>query len=46
VELAAPVAIAAVREAQRPPVELVRFVLFGDDHYRAFERALSAVSRD
>ena len=46
VELAAPVAIAAVREAQRPPVELVRFVLFGDDHYRAFERALGAVSRD
>jgi O-acetyl-ADP-ribose deacetylase (regulator of RNase III) len=42
VELAAPVAIAAVREAQRPPVELVRFVLFGEDHYRAFERALAA----
>jgi O-acetyl-ADP-ribose deacetylase (regulator of RNase III) len=42
VELAAPVAIGAVREALRPPVELVRFVLFGDEHYRAFERALNA----
>lgn len=39
-ELAAPVAIAAVREARRDPVELVRFVLFGDEHFRAFERAL------
>jgi O-acetyl-ADP-ribose deacetylase (regulator of RNase III) len=42
VELAAPIAIAAVRESQRPPVELVCFVLFGDDHYRVFERALGA----
>jgi O-acetyl-ADP-ribose deacetylase (regulator of RNase III) len=44
VELAAPVAIGAAREAMRPPVELVRFVLFGDEHYRAFERALEATS--
>jgi O-acetyl-ADP-ribose deacetylase (regulator of RNase III) len=42
VELAAPVAIRAVRESVRAPVELVRFVLFGDEHYRAFERALAA----
>jgi O-acetyl-ADP-ribose deacetylase (regulator of RNase III) len=41
VELAAPVAIAAVREAIAPPVELVRFVLFGEEHLRAFERALA-----
>src|ERR671936_1580799 len=41
VELAAPVAVAAVRDSLRPPVELVRFVLFSDDHYRAFERALN-----
>ena len=34
VELAAPVAVAAVREAQRPPVELVRFVLFSQGHSR------------
>ena len=40
VELAAPVAVAAAREAQRPPVELVRFVLFSQDHLDAFERAL------
>jgi O-acetyl-ADP-ribose deacetylase (regulator of RNase III) len=33
VDLAAPVAVAAVREALRPPVELVRFVLFSDDHF-------------
>jgi len=42
VELAAPVAAAAVREALRPPVELVRFVLFGDEAFEAFERALRA----
>ena len=42
VERAAPVAIAAVREALRAPVEVVRFVLFGDEHHRAFERALEA----
>ena len=41
VERAAPVAVAAVREALRPPVELVRFVLFGRDHLEAFERALT-----
>jgi O-acetyl-ADP-ribose deacetylase len=40
VEEAAPVAVAAVREALRPPIELVRFVLFSDDHLAAFERAL------
>src|ERR671936_771107 len=32
VELAAPVAVAAVREAQHEPVDLVRFVLFSDEH--------------
>jgi O-acetyl-ADP-ribose deacetylase len=42
VELAAPVAVAAVREALRPPVELVRFVLFSDGHLDAFERAVEA----
>ena len=41
VELAAPIAIAAAREAQRPPVELVRFVLFSQDHLEAFEHALA-----
>src|SRR5207249_2197951 len=40
VELAAPVAIATVREAQRSPVELVRFVLFSQEHLDVFERAL------
>jgi O-acetyl-ADP-ribose deacetylase len=40
VDLAAPVAVAAAREAQRSPVELVRFVLFSQDHLDAFERAL------
>jgi O-acetyl-ADP-ribose deacetylase len=40
VELAAPVAVAAVREAAAPPLELVRFVLFSDGHLAAFERAL------
>jgi O-acetyl-ADP-ribose deacetylase len=40
VELAARVAIATVREAIAPPVELVRFVLFGEEQLRAFERAL------
>jgi O-acetyl-ADP-ribose deacetylase (regulator of RNase III) len=38
-EEAAPVAVEAVRAAGTE-VELVRFVLFGDDAYRAFERAL------
>src|ERR671928_1356478 len=37
VELAAPVAVAAVREALEEPVELVRFVLFSDEHLAAFE---------
>jgi O-acetyl-ADP-ribose deacetylase len=41
VELAAPIAIAAAREAHRPPVELVRFVLFSEDHLEAFQRALT-----
>jgi O-acetyl-ADP-ribose deacetylase (regulator of RNase III) len=36
--LAAPVALAAVRGHD---LELVRFVLFGDDTYAAFERALA-----
>jgi O-acetyl-ADP-ribose deacetylase len=42
-ELAAPVAVAAVREAleRNPQVELVRFVLFSDELLRAFEAALS-----
>ena len=40
VELAAPVAVAAVREALHSPVELVRFVLFGDESLAAFTRAL------
>ena len=40
VELAARVAIAAVREAFAPPVELVRFVLFSEGHLDAFRRAL------
>lgn len=41
VERAAPVAVAAVREALRPPVELVRFVLFSDDHFAALARAVA-----
>jgi O-acetyl-ADP-ribose deacetylase len=41
VDLAAPVAVAAAREAQRPPVELVRFVLFSQGHLKAFEHALA-----
>lgn len=40
VELAAPVAVAAVREAGRAPLELVRFVLFSEGHLAAFEQAL------
>jgi O-acetyl-ADP-ribose deacetylase (regulator of RNase III) len=43
VELAASVAVKAVREAAVPPIELVRFVLFSDGHLDAFERALAAV---
>jgi O-acetyl-ADP-ribose deacetylase len=41
VELAAPVAVTEAREAQRPPVELVRFVLFSQGHLEAFEHALA-----
>jgi O-acetyl-ADP-ribose deacetylase (regulator of RNase III) len=41
VERAAPVAVAAVREVLRAPVELVRFVLFSDDHLAAFARAVA-----
>lgn len=40
-ELAAPIAIAAVRDADTN-VEEARFVLFDEDAYRAFERALNA----
>jgi len=40
VELAAPLAVAAVRAAAAPPLELVRFVLFSDGHLAAFEQAL------
>jgi O-acetyl-ADP-ribose deacetylase (regulator of RNase III) len=40
VELAAPIAVASVREALRDPVELVRFVLFGDGHLAAFRAEL------
>jgi O-acetyl-ADP-ribose deacetylase (regulator of RNase III) len=42
VELAAPIAVAAVREAVAVPVELVRFVLFSDEHLEAFQHALRA----
>jgi O-acetyl-ADP-ribose deacetylase len=40
---AAPVALRAVSEAieRHPQIELCRFVLFGDDVYAAFERALT-----
>lgn len=40
-ELAAAVAVSAVRDTDTR-VEEVRFVLFGEDAYRAFERALNA----
>lgn len=40
VELAAPIAVAAVREGLRDPVELVRFVLFSDGHLAAFRQSL------
>jgi O-acetyl-ADP-ribose deacetylase (regulator of RNase III) len=42
VKLAAPIAVAAVREAVAAPVELVRFVLFSDEHLEAFQHALRA----
>jgi len=41
-ELAAPIAIRTVMDAETN-VELVRFVLFDESAYRAFERALAAV---
>ena len=41
VELAAPTAVAAVRAAAAPPLELVRFVLFSEGHLAAFETALA-----
>jgi O-acetyl-ADP-ribose deacetylase (regulator of RNase III) len=41
-ELAAPVAVAAVGAALRAPVELVRFVLFDDEALAVFKRALDA----
>ena len=43
VEHAAAVALAAVREAQASSVEMVRFVLYSDDHLDAFRRALEEV---
>jgi len=43
VERAAPVAVAAVRDAAGPPLELVRFVLFSDGHLAAFEQALASL---
>jgi O-acetyl-ADP-ribose deacetylase (regulator of RNase III) len=42
VELAAPVAIAAVREAWAAPLEVVRFVLFSTHALEVFRRALEA----
>lgn len=39
-ELAAPIAVTAVREAAGAPVELVRFVLFSEGHLDAFAKAL------
>jgi len=41
VELAAPVAVAAVREAWREPLELVRFVCFNAGHLAVFREALA-----
>jgi O-acetyl-ADP-ribose deacetylase (regulator of RNase III) len=43
VDQASEIAVATVREAQRPPVELVRFVLFSQDDLGAFEHALAEV---
>jgi O-acetyl-ADP-ribose deacetylase len=42
VELAAPVAVAAVRDALREPLEVVRFVLFSDGHLAAFRAVLES----
>jgi O-acetyl-ADP-ribose deacetylase (regulator of RNase III) len=44
VELAARVAVAAVRDAPASSVEIVRFVLFSDGHLETFYRALEAES--
>jgi O-acetyl-ADP-ribose deacetylase len=43
VELAAPVALGAVREALLPgrPIDLVRFVLYGDSDFDAYAEALA-----
>ena len=41
VELAAAVAIAAVREQTAPPIEIVRFVLFSDAALEVFRAALT-----
>ena len=48
VDQAAAVAIAAVADAldRHPQIELVRFVLFGDEIYAAFERALTESGRE
>ena len=40
VALAATVAVAAVREAAVPPIDLVRFVLFSDEAHEVFRRAI------
>ncbi len=42
VELAATIAVAAVREATVAPIELVRFVLFSDEAHHVFRRAIEA----
>jgi O-acetyl-ADP-ribose deacetylase (regulator of RNase III) len=42
VELAAAVAVAAVRAAAVAPIELVRFVLFSDDALDVYRRAIDA----
>ena len=39
-EPAARIAIATAREAAVPPIELVRFVLFGEDAFDVFRRAI------
>ena len=46
VELAASIAVAAVREAPVSSVEIVRFVLFNDGHLDTFRRALEGVNKD
>jgi O-acetyl-ADP-ribose deacetylase len=40
IDLAAAVAVAAIREAPASSVEVVRFVLFSGDHFDVFGRAL------